>query len=357
MSSKKKIIINGDFLCRRLTGIERYAYEITSRLDNLCVKDEIAVVIPSYLENIPAYNNLEIIRLEKKSKSNIRWQMLTLQGFLLTHRKYTILEFGNTALPFAPGIVFLHDIYCEFFPEDFVTRRDKFTRLYSRIQYRIIAYLAKKIVTVSEYSKNEICKTFGITPSRIKVIYSSADHIRDTDPDFTIFEQFPALKEKEFYFSLGSLSKRKNIKWILEYAKKHPESTFAVSGTSLSTVKVNELDDEIPKNIIMLGYLDDSKVKALMTQCKAFILPSYYEGFGLTPLEALSCGAQIIIAKAASLPEIYGKTAHYIDPYSIDMDIDILLNDPVEKPDMILEKYSYDKAAASVYDIIREYSK
>jgi glycosyltransferase involved in cell wall biosynthesis len=355
--NKKKVLINGDFLCRRLTGIERYAYEITRRLDNLCEKDEIAVVIPSHIENIPAYKNFEIIRLKKKSKSNIRWQMLTLQGFLLTHRKYTILEFGNTALPFAPGIVFLHDIYCEFFPEDFVSKRDKFTRFYSRIQHRFITYLAKKIATVSEYSKKEISETFNINPSKIDVIYSSADHIRNIEPDFSIFEQFPMLKEKQFFFSLGSLSKRKNIKWIIEYAKKHPESTFAISGTSLSTVKVNELDDEIPNNIIMLGYLDDSKVKALMTKCLAFVLPSYYEGFGLTPLEALSCGAQIIIAKAASLPEIYGKTAHYIDPYSIDIDLDILLNDPVEKPDAILAKYSYDTSAEKVYNLIKGFTR
>jgi glycosyltransferase involved in cell wall biosynthesis len=356
MDFKKKVLINGDFLCRRLTGIERYAYEITRRLDNLCAKNEIAIVIPSFVEDVPDYKNLEIIRLKKKSKSNIRWQMLTLQGFLLTHKKYTILEFGNTCLPLTPGIVFLHDIYCEFFPEDFVSRRDKFTRLYSRIQYRFIARLAKKIVTVSEYSKNEISKTFKIDPSKINVIYSSADHIRDIDSDESIFEQFPMLKKNEFYFSLGSLSKRKNIKWILEYAVKHPESTFAISGTSLSTVKVNELDSGLPKNIILLGYLDDSKVKALMTRCKAFILPSYYEGFGLTPLEALSCGAQIIIAKAASLPEIYGKTAHYIDPFSIDVDLDILLNEPVEKPDAILAKYSYDTSARLVYTLIKDFT-
>jgi len=353
----KKILINGDFLCRRLTGIERYAYEITRRLDNLCVKDEIAIVIPSFVENIPNYNNLEIIRLKKKSKSNIRWQMFTLQGFLLTHRKYTILEFGNCCLPLAPGIVFLHDIYCEFFPEDFVSRRDKFTRLYSRIQYRFIARLAKRIATVSEYSKNEICKIFKIDPSKINVIYSSADHIRDIASDSSIFEQFPALLDKQFYFSLGSLSKRKNIKWILEYAVKHPESNFAISGTSLSTVKVNELDNGVPENIILLGYLDDAKVKALMTQCKAFILPSYYEGFGLTPLEALSCGAQIIIAKAASLPEIYGNTAHYIDPFNTDVDLDALLREPVEKPDAIIAKYSYDTSAEKVYNLIKDFTQ
>jgi glycosyltransferase involved in cell wall biosynthesis len=348
----KKILINGDFLCRRLTGIERYAYEITRRLDKLCTKGEIAIVIPSFIENIPNYKNLEIIRLKRKGKSNIRWQMLTLQAFLLRNRKYTILEFGNCCIPFAPGIIFLHDIYCEFFPEDFISKRDKFIRLYSRIQYRLITHLAKKIVTVSEYSRNEISQTFKINPSKINVVYSSADHMRSINTDTSIFSDFPVLIEKPFYFSLGSLSKRKNIKWIIEYATKHPDDIFALSGTSLSTVKVNELDDGIPQNIILLGYLDDAKVKALMAKCKAFILPSYYEGFGLTPLEALSCGAQIIVANAASLPEIYGNTAHYIDPYNTDVDLEQLLQEPVEKPDEILQKYSYDKAAVMVYDII-----
>jgi glycosyltransferase involved in cell wall biosynthesis len=349
-----KYLINGDFLCRRLTGIERYAYEITHRLDKLSTTGEIAIAIPSFVENIPDYKNLEIIRLEKRSKSNIRWQMLTLQGFLLKNKKYTILEFGNCCLPFTPGIVFLHDIYCEFFPEDFISKRDKFTRLYSRIQYRLITHLAKRIVTVSEYSRNEISQTFKINPSKINIVYSSADHMRSINTDTSILNDFPVLLEKPFYFSLGSLSKRKNIKWIIEYAAKHPDEFFALSGASLSTVKVNELDNGIPQNIILLGYLDDAKVKALMTKCKAFILPSYYEGFGLTPLEALSCGAQIIVANAASLPEIYGKTAHYIDPYNTDVDLEQLLQEPVEKPDGILQKYSYDKAAVMVYDIIRE---
>jgi glycosyltransferase involved in cell wall biosynthesis len=234
----KTILINGYFICRRLTGIERYAYEITSRLDKLCKPDEIAMIVPIDADNIPEYKNIRIIRYGKTIQ-NVYWQMFTLQWFLITHRKYIILEFGNCCLPLAPGIVFLHDIYCEFFPEDFVSKRDKLTRLYNRIQYRFIAYLAKKIVTVSEYSKKEISETFNINPSKIDVIYSSADHIRDIEPDFSILEQFPMLKEKQFFFSLGSLSKRKNIIWILEYAKIHPESTFAISGTSIQTVKVN----------------------------------------------------------------------------------------------------------------------
>jgi glycosyltransferase involved in cell wall biosynthesis len=349
-----KILINGDFLCRRLTGIERYAYEITLRLDALIQPGEVGIIVPANTENIPPYKNLEIIRHKRNIKSQLWWQMVTLQFFLITHKQYTVLEFGNTCLPFAPGIVFLHDIYCEFFPEDFTSKRDRLIRLYNKWQYRLIAKKAKKIVTVSYFSRNEISQTYHIAPERIAVIYSSWNHFRTIHADYSVFDDFPALSNS-FYFSLGSLSKRKNIKWIFEYASKHPESLFALSGTSFKTMQINDLADSpaLP-NIILLGYLEDSKVKALMERCKAFILPSYYEGFGLTPLEALSCGAPIIIADAASLPEIYGNTAHYIDPFDTNIDLDGLLKQPVEPPDAILEKYSYDTSARQVYDLIHE---
>jgi len=352
----KKILVNGYFLCRNLTGIERYAVEITKRLDQLSHSSEIAIIVPTDAKNIPAYTNINVIRYGKKIQ-HILWQMFTLQWFLITHRQYTILEFGNTALPFAPGIVFLHDIYCEFFPEDFSGVKDKIIRAYNRWQYRLISKKAKQIVTVSYFTKNQIIDHFNVKPDTISVIYSSWMHFKLINADYTIFNAHPTLKQGEYFFLLGSLSKRKNIKWIVEYARKNPNAVFALSGVSLPTVKAAELDNATPRNIVLLGYLDDSKVKALMERCKAFILPSYYEGFGLTPLEALSCGAQIIVAKAASLPEIYGNTAHYIDPYNTDVNLDELLKEPVDKPDAILARYSYDKAAEQVYNLIKEYTQ
>jgi len=350
----KKILINGDFFCRQLTGIERYAYEITIRLDKISKPEEIAVIVPKNTENLPEFSNLKVIRHEKNINSHLWWQMVTLQWFLITHKEYLVLEFGNSCLPFAPGIVFLHDIYCEFFPEDFISLRDRIIRIYNRWQYRLIGKKAKKIITVSNFTRNQILDNFIVNENSIPVIYSSWEHFIGICSDNSIFIEHTELINGHYFFSLGSLSKRKNLKWIIEYAKKHPDNIFAVSGTSLSTVKVNELENRIPSNIILLGYLDDGKVKALMTKCKAFILPSYYEGFGLTPLEALSCGAQIIIANAASLPEIYGNTAHYIDPFNTDVDLDKLLREPVDKPDEILAKYSYDTAARQVYNMIKE---
>jgi glycosyltransferase involved in cell wall biosynthesis len=351
----KKILINGDFLCRQLTGIERYAYEISIRLDKISKYHEIAIIIPNNTKNIPNFINFEIIRHKKNINSHLYWQMVTLQFFLLCHKKYVVLDFGNTCLPFSPGITFLHDIYCEFFPEDFKTLRDKIIRIYNRCQYRLICKKAKMIITVSNFTKSQVVNKFRIDGGKIKVVYSSWEHFLNIRPDYAVFKEYPVLNEKKYFFSLGSLSKRKNLKWIVEYAAKNPSVIFALSGTSLPTVKSNiARETESLKNILLLGYLDDSKIRALMEKCTAFILPSYYEGFGLTPLEALSTGARVIVANSSSLPEIYGKTAHYIDPYNINVDLDKLLSEPVEPPDRILDLYSYNKSSKQVYNLIKE---
>jgi glycosyltransferase involved in cell wall biosynthesis len=351
-----KILINGDFLCRRLTGIERYAYEITRRLDTLIKPGEIALAVPSNALNIPAYSNLEIIYLGKL-KSHLLWQMTTLQFFLLRHKGYLVLDYGNTCLPFSPGIVFLHDIYCEIFPGEFSTLRDRLVRIYNRMQYRLIARKAKEIITVSNFSKKQIAGFFHVRPERITVIYNGWEHFSSVVPDYSIFTTFPELTEKNYFFSLGSLSKRKNLKWILEYAKKNPQSLFAVSGTSLSVSKINEIGElNSSRNVKMLGYLDDPQVKALMEKCRAFIMPSYYEGFGIPPLEALSCGAPAVVSNSASLPEIYGNTVHYIDPDNTNIDLDMLLHEPVDSPAALLKKYTYNSGAESLYKIIKKYS-
>jgi glycosyltransferase involved in cell wall biosynthesis len=346
-----KVIINGDFLCNKLTGIERFAFEITKKLDLISQKNEIGIIIPLNTQSVLSLNNLFVIPYHDNIISFPKWQQFIFPGIL---KKYNAipLDYGNSCSLFRPGITFLHDIYCELFPNDFKTPRERFECFYFRIMYRIIILRAKKIITVSNFSKNQISAKFR--RNDIEVIYSSWDHFKAITPDYSIFDDFPVLS-KPYYFSLGSLSKRKNIKWIVEYALKNPETLFAISGAHLPTVQVDELKNAKLSNIILLGYLSDSKVKALMENCKGFLLPSYYEGFGLTPLEALSCKTQIIVSNAASLPEIYGGTAHYIDPSNTDIDLDSLLKEPVDPPDDVLTKYSYEKSALSLYNIIKKF--
>ncbi|MBQ2549528.1 MAG: glycosyltransferase [Treponema sp.] len=111
------------------------------------------------------------------------------------------------------------------------------------------------------------------------------------------------------------------------------------------------------KNVIMTGYLNDGEVKSLLSRCKAFVLPSYFEGFGLPPLEALSCGAKIIISNRTSLPEIYKNCAYYIDPDNPDVNLEKLLDQPVEDPSALLERFTLENTAKRLYEIVKDVNK
>ena len=130
---------------------------------------------------------------------------------------------------------------------------------------------------------------------------------------------------------------------------------FPVSGKALLNVVPPEVEKlKTLSNIVMTGYLSDGEVKALLSKCKAFVFPTYFEGFGLPPLEALSCGTPIIVSDVTSLPEIYGSCAHYIDPNNPNVDLDALLKEPVESAQPLLEKYTLINTAKRMYAVIKE---
>lgn len=349
------ILINGNFLCRNLTGIERFAWEVCSKMDPILDKnDDIRLLVPANAKKIPDLKKIKIEKSTKQIKSFPIWDMWT---FALACKKFkaTALNFSNTApLGKLCGFSFLHDIYAKAYPKDFISLKDRLIKIYSLFSYHNIAKNAKIVLTVSEFAKNEIQKAYKVQDNRIKVIPNGWDHFKDLQADDKIFEKFGQLKSKEFYFTLGSLSKRKNLKWIAEYAKKHEDETFAVSGKAISGLVPPELEAlKNLKNVVLLGYVTDGEVKALMKKCKAFVFPSYYEGFGIPPLEALSCGTKVVVSNRASLPEIYKDSAVYIDADSTDCNLAKLLEKKVDSPQKILENYTYENAAKKLLEAIK----
>ena len=350
----KILAINGEFFCRNLTGIERVAIDTLDVLDGLLPPGHVELVLPSNAKNVPQYANIKCVSLPFAAAFFPKWTQIHFQKYVLKNRRIS-LDFSNTCPFFSPGIEFLHDIYGRLYSDDFKSRRDKLIRLYSNIMYRRIAKKAKKIVAVSEYTKKTIVDRYKIDPARVQVIYDGLGSYKKIEPDFSVFDRLPQLKEKEFYFTLGSLSTRKNLKWIAQNAKAYPNALYAVSGKPLPSMVAPELEamKALP-NVLMTGYLSDAEVKALLTKCKAFVFPSYFEGFGLPPLEALSCGAPIVISNRTSLPEIYGKAAHYIDPDKPDVDIAALLKEPVESAAATLEKFTAENSARQLAAVIME---
>ena len=91
-----------------------------------------------------------------------------------------------------------------------------------------------------------------------------------------------------------------------------------------------------------------------MKKCKAFIHPSLYEGFGLPPLEAMSVGARCIVSNVSSLPEIYGRSVWYIDPYNYnEINLGKIMMEEIEDNTVVLNKYSWNKSAELFYKTIK----
>lgn len=98
-------------------------------------------------------------------------------------------------------------------------------------------------------------------------------------------------------------------------AKKNPMDDFAVAGSINKKIFAEGLGFECPDNMYLLGYVTDEEAKTLMRDCKAFLFPSFYEGFGIPPLEAVSAGAKkVVVSDIPVMHEIFGETANYINP-------------------------------------------
>lgn len=157
----------------------------------------------------------------------------------------------------------------------------------------------------------------------------------------------------KYYFSMCSLEPNKNFRWIAEVARKNPQMEFAVAGSINETVFADGLGFKCPDNMELLGYVTDEEAKSLMRNCISFIFPTFYEGFGIPPLEAISAGAQsIIVSDTEIMHEIFGDNVNYIDPNNYEMDITKFFNITNEGKKQLLNKYSWEKSAKVLYEFL-----
>ena len=193
---------------------------------------------------------------------------------------------------------------------------------------------------------------YKVEESKIKVIPCAWNHFADIIPNFKIIEKYN-LQKNGYYFSLGSNYAHKNFKWLLNAAKKNPMEKFVISGTNKLSTSANDIYGNDLDNVIYTGYISDGEIKALMMNCKVFIQPSLYEGFGMPPMEAMSVGAKAIVSNTSCLPEIYGNSVFYIDPTDYgNIDFDKIFRQKISSTNDFLEKYSWDKSAALLWRIL-----
>lgn len=350
-----KIIINGRFLTQKLTGVQRYALEVTKALDTLVSQLSIPIelVLPQVDSNIklPELKNIKIVQIG--TKQGIKWEQLELNKYLYKNKALGIHLCNSVPLFFPKGICCVHDITYKVNPQFITTKHLALAKKWHLIQYKAAIKKSLFVTTVSEYSRQEIIREYKINPSKISVAYNGWQHFDTNIDGDDSLSAFPKLKDNEYYFSLATMAKNKNFPWIVQAARNNPESLFAVAGNLNISQLGNNLGDDIPSNLITLGYISDNDAKILMKHCKAFLFPSFYEGFGIPPLEAMAMGAPVICSNAACLPEVFMDCVHYIDPYKESPDLTSLLKEKIADPSKVLETYDWKKTAHVYLNLIK----
>ena len=344
------IVVNGKFLSQNITGVQRYAREIMLEIDkHFDESTEIIVYADKNARNIPDYKNIKAVK-SRHLTGNL-WEQVSLPLYAM--RKHGLcVSLCNMAPVLKPDVVVIHDVSYKV-NKGFFSR--KFTLWYNFVFSSIIRRI-KKIVTVSEFSKSEILRCYNIDSQKLLVTYNGWQHYQRTHADENALSRY-GLTASEYYFSMSSMAPNKNFKWIASAAKNNPNVTFAVSGAVNSKVFGDIFDFDVPENLKFLGYVSDEEAKELTANCRAFLFPSFYEGFGIPPLEALSTGARAIVSDRSCMREIFGDCVYYISPDDPSVDLDKLISAACELPDELLKKYSWEKSASILYSALKDLIK
>ena len=345
-AAKPLYAVDGWFFTQRLSGIQRYATEILAELDKIASPGALEVVVPEGAP-MPAYDNLKVVAYGKPSAL---WEQRDYPRYLaVSGRRWLCM--CNVIPLYArrnAGIAVWHDVCSRARPDFYQDPRGRASAAWHRLQYRAMAHQACGIVTVSEFSKNEIVKYYKVNPARITVIGNAWQHMQRVAADPDVFAgkgKWPALKPGQYYFSMANLLKNKNFPWVLRAAKNAPDEVFAIAGGGSLEKQAASLGLADLPNVVYLGYVTDGEAKTLMANCKAFLFPTLYEGFGIPPLEAVACGApRVLVSDTPCMREVYGPCAGYIDLSTNEGDV-TNVTPPTAAPSELLAKYSWAESA------------
>jgi glycosyltransferase involved in cell wall biosynthesis len=197
---------------------------------------------------------------------------------------------------------------------------------------------AQRIIVISDFIRNEAIQSFGFSPEKLTTIHPGVDReiYRVYDPQDLLPTREKYRLPENFILFVGSLEPRKNLeRLLLAYQNlekpARSEVKLVLAGfKGWENERIVSLIRNMKTDVFYLGYLPQEDLAKIYNLARLFIYPSLYEGFGLPPLEAMACGCPVIVSHAASLPEVCGEGAFYVNPCdvgSIARGIDRVLKD------------------------------
>lgn len=324
-----KVVVSG-YVGKKITGIGR---NLMCLLDNASSGNKYIIYTNEDMRDDFKFNNPNVtIKTYKVSKTdslgNLLWTTFVFPFVVLKEKadKALIPNFTLLLLKFRPTIVIMHDLI-EFNVPDKFSPKKMFYR--TKLADPITAKRANHIITVSENSKRDIVKFLRVPEKKLTVIYNGVDQNKFHKMKSERAEE--VLKKRswplDFMLYAGTVDHPgKNAMGVIKaFEKLKDENKYMGSlvlagmpGSGYDIVESYVKNSKWNKDIIFTGFVTDEELIALYSKCKVFCFLSLYEGFGIPPLEALACGAKVVVSDSSSLPEVVGNVGITVDPLKLD---------------------------------------
>lgn len=377
-----KIAIDASELAnRREDGTQIYLYNLLKNIAEIDKKNQYFL----YYQNEPK----KLIESPNFKHIVKPWPIYWTQSrlpFLLFKEKSDVLFMPIQTLPFlAPArlktIITIHDLAFLMYPETFLFG--------DRVKHKVFAWHAVKradrVIAVSESTKNDIVKFYGTRPEKINIVHHGYDknlfrparqrpepqamagepfqNERDCDTIEQIKRKYRI--KKLYLLYVGALQPRKNILGLVKAFELLNNNQYQLVIAGGKAWLYDEMFGYVKKsplqnNIIFTGRFETGELPPLLWGAEVFVLPSFYEGFGLPVIEAMACGTPVITSNISSLPEVAGKAALLIDPNKPEQITDAIrkiLVDKDLKQKMTkdgfenIKKFSWEKCARETLDV------
>ncbi len=308
-------------------GLGRYAESLASALAEL-QPARCALFYNSALKEPPLPANLKVLPSRRVCAGYKPWRMAVWLGHLLSISFDSLLPDAelfhateHLLLPLQriPTVLTVHDLIFHLFPE----HHKRLNFWYLNATMPLYCRRAGAIITVSEATKCDLMRLYGVPENKITVIHeAAAPHFKPASP-----EQIAAVRNRyglpeHYILRVGTIEPRKNLERLLDalqvLQRSDPTIRLVIVGSKGWLYKkfFRRLETSgLHHTVILTGHVRDTDLPAIYSGARLLVEPSLYEGFGLPLLEAMACGTPVVCSNASSLPEVGGEAAYYFDPH------------------------------------------
>lgn len=308
----RRVVLNGRFAAQVHTGVQRYAAETLRALDALLAESPALQALWRFELAVPdAARPLGLCCVREvhvPGPAGHLWEQWQLLRFA---RGAYLVNFNYSApLLKRRQLITVHDATVKAMPECF-------TRSFRWVHNLLVGVLGRTsqdLMTVSEFSRQELGRWFGLKRADIVVGREGGEHARLAADDGDVLARHGLLPGR-YILGVGSVKPNKNYELLGRAMALLPDYPLPVAIAGAKDIGIFRDAAVLPDSFRFLGFVSDAELAALYRHAAWFVFPSLYEGFGLPAVEAMANSCPVLAARAASIPEVCGDAALYFDPH------------------------------------------